>query len=161
MESYTESYVGSDVRRKPAHLGKVRHCRCEQQIVCWRKRENTPVRDFEGCGVDIPYKLGFILFYKVYAEITYINVMFTSEALRIRENFEGSSRLLARCSCCVSVDDFTGQSLELEWLALQFGYVKLRSSQQSCAPRVWTQLKTNHRRYKTVAADSLDFLLEN
>ena len=128
---YTESCVGSDVWRKPAHLGKVRHCRCEEQNVCWRKRENTPVRDFEGCAVDIPYKLGFIPVYKVYLEITYLNVRFTSEALRIRENFEGASRLLAWCSCSVRVDGFTNQSLELEWLALQFAYIKPRSSQQS------------------------------
>lgn len=80
VESYTESYVGSDVRRKPARLGKVRYCRWEQQNVCWRKRENTPVRDFEGCAVDIPYKFGFIPFYKVYTEITCLNVRFTSEA---------------------------------------------------------------------------------
>jgi hypothetical protein len=59
------------------------------------------------------------------------------------------------------VDGFTSQSLELEWLALQFGYVKLRSSQRSWAPRVWTQLKRNQRRHKIVAANSLDFLLEN
>jgi hypothetical protein len=89
------------------------------------------VLDFEGCAVDIPYKLGLIPFYEVYMEITYLNVSFTSEALRIRENFEGASRLLAWCSCSISVDGFTSQSLELEWLALQFGYVKLRSSQRS------------------------------
>jgi len=63
VESYIESRVGSDVRRKAVHLGKVQHCRCEQQNVCWRKREITPVRDFEGCAMDIPYKLGFIPFY--------------------------------------------------------------------------------------------------
>jgi len=159
VERYTESCVGSDVWRKPAHLGKVRHCRCGN--VCWRKRENTPVRDFEGCVVDIPYKLWFIPLCKVYVEITYLSVSFTSEALRVRDNFEGASRLLAWCSCFVSVDGFPSQSLELEWLALQFGYVRPRSSHQSWAPRVWTQLKRNHRRYEIVAANSLDFLLEN
>jgi len=91
--------------------------------MCWRKRESTPVRDFEGCAADIPYKLGFIPFSKVYVEITYLNVSFTSEALRIRDNSEGASRLLAWCSCSVSVDGFPSQSLELEWLALQFEYV--------------------------------------
>jgi hypothetical protein len=94
-------------------------------------RTRLCVCDFEGCAVDIPYKLGFIPFCKDYMEITYLHVSFTSETLRIRENFEGASRLLAWCSCFVGVDGIPSQSLEPEWLALQFGYVKLRSPHQS------------------------------
>ena len=41
-----------------------------------RKRESTPVRDLVVFALDIPYKLGFIPFCKVYMEITYLNVSF-------------------------------------------------------------------------------------